>query len=342
MSHATSNTAQIRLWNKHRIKEALRQLSCGTKNSVSRMTDLSVATCNTLLNELALTGEILELEQNPVGESFVGRPAKYYCYNENYAYVCSLCLYYENGERRLSHSIRNLANTVIAEGSVIRERIDLKVLIQQVTELIERYPNIAGIGIGIPGIVNRDGSVDVCDLEELSGVPLKEELAQQFGIPVCIENDMNLIAYGLYQKGKETEGILTAISFFRENLPGTGIIMEGQILHGKSNFAGEVSYLPLGYDRAHQLALYKDPKAALQLIGNTLACVIGVLNPDTIALTGEVLQSVSISEINAVITQSIPEKHLPNIHYIEDADPFYHLGNAANILHQIDTYNTTR
>ena len=47
---------------------------------------------------------------------------------------------------------------------------------------------------------------------------------------------MNLITYGYYQK-KEYE---------QDNYIESGIIVRGQVVKGEINFAGELSFLPLG------------------------------------------------------------------------------------------------
>lgn len=43
------------------VKNALKALPSGTKTTVCRITGLSVATCNTILNKLDMIGEILEV-----------------------------------------------------------------------------------------------------------------------------------------------------------------------------------------------------------------------------------------------------------------------------------------
>lgn len=106
MKPIISNTAQVKNYNIKIIKNALKVLATGTKNTISKITGLSVATCNTILNELDASVEILEVDC----ESFssVGQPAKAYKFNENYSYICCIYMIYENNKKILNYAIVSL------------------------------------------------------------------------------------------------------------------------------------------------------------------------------------------------------------------------------------------
>jgi len=53
--------------------------------------------------------------------------------------------------------------------------------------------------VDIPGVVDKQNVIDFCDIEELGNCALAERLSDKLGIDVLIENDMNTIAYGVYQ-----------------------------------------------------------------------------------------------------------------------------------------------
>ena len=91
-------------------------------------------------------------------------------------------------------------------------------------------------------------------------------MTNKFGKHVVIENDMNLIAYGFYQAGEYEESTsIAVVSFFKDNWPGSGIIVDGHIIHGNTNFAGEVSYLPFGCTHDEQKEILKDRKVLSKL-----------------------------------------------------------------------------
>ena len=156
MKRIISNTTQVKHYNVGMVKNALKALPSGTKNTISRITGLSVATCNTILNELDATGEILEVASE---YSSVGRPAKVYRFNENYSYICCIYMSYENKQKFLNYAIVNLLGNIIKEESMVKNRIDYDELENLVQGLIDQYENINAIGIGIPGVVTQKMSL---------------------------------------------------------------------------------------------------------------------------------------------------------------------------------------
>ena len=75
------NTAEIKKENQRRIWEILRDGLPHTKQEAARITGLSPATCNTILNELKQEGQVLG-EKKRSGE--VGRASVAYILNRDY------------------------------------------------------------------------------------------------------------------------------------------------------------------------------------------------------------------------------------------------------------------
>ena len=59
------NTAEIKKENQRRIWEILRDGLSHTKQEAARITGLSPATCNTILNELEQEGQVLGRRKDP-------------------------------------------------------------------------------------------------------------------------------------------------------------------------------------------------------------------------------------------------------------------------------------
>ena len=57
---------------------------------------------------------------------------------------------------------------------------------------------VIGIGVGVPGLVNRDWGIvyDVLNIPNWKEIPLKSLLEEKFKIPVYIDNDANCFAIG--------------------------------------------------------------------------------------------------------------------------------------------------
>ena len=73
------------------------------------------------------------------------------------------------------------------------------------------------------------------------GYPVGARLRERFGVPIALENDVRAAALGVYQFDNPANGQdLVYVSI------GTGvaagIILNGQLLHGRNNLAGEVGH----------------------------------------------------------------------------------------------------
>jgi glucokinase len=118
----------------------------------------------------------------------------------------------------------------------IAHGIDLTLREAQVTH------GLAGIGLGVPGQVDP---VDCVSLMAVNlfwyGYPVGARLRERFGVPIALENDVRAAALGVYQFDNPTNSQdLVYVSI------GTGvaagIVLSGQLLHGRNNLAGEVGH----------------------------------------------------------------------------------------------------
>lgn len=334
MMAIVSNTAQVKIYNVGIVKNALKALSGGTKTTIARITGLSIATCNTILNELEATGEILEVTNE---YSNLGRPAKLYRFNENYSYICCIYLSFENMQKVLTYAVVDLLGNIINEKAMIKTCIDYDEIENLVQELIDKYENIRAIGLGVPGVVNQHKVIDICDIEELVNCDLAKRLIDKFGMDLVIDNDMNLIAYGVYQEGEYQEDTsIAVVSFYKDNFPGSGIIVDGHIIRGNTNFAGEVSYLPLGYERNQQKELLKSREGTIQIVAKTICSLTAIINPHTIVMTGTNLVDDMLREICSLINEVIPEKHRPKIVLENNVQEYYLKGLSSMTLEYLN------
>lgn len=120
---------------------------------------------------------------------------------------------------------------------------DLSGLISLMAKKAGRTPSeLAGIGIGVPGSVNREGVVEDANNIRFSQVPLKQLLEERTGARVHIINDAKAAAYGEYAAGAGAG----SDSFFMLTL-GTGIggayIENGRIQEGCNLASGEVGHM---------------------------------------------------------------------------------------------------
>lgn len=108
---------------------------------------------------------------------------------------------------------------------------------------LEKFPLIKSIGLGIPGIIDADGNLNVSpNLSALNGINLKKQLSSLYDFSISIDNDANTAALAeLYiGSGKDLE------SFLYITL-GTGvggaIISDRRLFRGFNSSAGEAGHI---------------------------------------------------------------------------------------------------
>lgn len=327
-----NNTMRVKQVNVELVKTALKALAFGTKLAIANATGLSVATCGNILNELLERGEVIEADlEQPNG----GRPARRFMYNANYSYIACIYVSNEGGIYKTIHVVTNLAGKILEEISMEVEVINYEVIDSLISKLICSYENIKAIGIGVPGIIHK-GEIGSCDIKELIDIPLATRLKAKYGLQITVENDMNLISYGFYKRQNYDEDKTIAVVIFpKDNCSGAGIIVEGHIIRGNTNFAGEVSYLPFDHLREEQIMKITHREVYFPLIVKTIASIIAVINPETIVVTGGLIRSDMIIDISNSCETFIPHAHMPQIIIQENMQSDYIYGLVSMTLESL-------
>jgi predicted NBD/HSP70 family sugar kinase len=123
--------------------------------------------------------------------------------------------------------------------AIVRSMMDL------VGELIEKSKvdtgKVHGIGIGIPGIINRESNsvrwpIGLLSEDLAISVSIHGMFEEKFGIPTLVDNDANMAVFGeeWYSKGL---GVQNAVYLYSGN--GFGLMINGQIYRGSNGCAGE-------------------------------------------------------------------------------------------------------
>ena len=104
---------------------------------------------------------------------------------------------------------------------------------------------VTAIGVGIAGLVDRDGVLHYApNLPQYLDVPLRRLLTERLDLPAVVDNDANAAAWGEVQHGA-AEGHDHALVFTLGTGVGGGIISDGRLLRGAHGFAGEVGHWQL-------------------------------------------------------------------------------------------------
>src|SRR3954447_10175820 len=104
----------------------------------------------------------------------------------------------------------------------------------------------AGIGIGVPGPVDFQAGVPVSPpiMPGWDGYPVRDALSREFGTPVLLDNDVNVMALG-----EQHNGVARSASDFLFVKIGTGvgcgIVVGGHLYRGADGCAGDIGHIRL-------------------------------------------------------------------------------------------------
>ncbi len=221
----------------------------------------------------------------------------------------------------------------------LQEKDNLESTLTQLKSLIASVynPNIKGIGIGVPSVVDLQNGIvyDVVNIPSWKEVHLKDILEKEFGVPVFINNDSNCFTmgekyFGAGRNYKNLVGITIGTGI------GAGVILDNHLYSGTNCGAGEIGYLPYldhdlefycssnffvefhqttGYD-AFMKAKKSDPEA-LKIwhefghhLGVAMKSVMYTYDPEIIILGGSI--SSAYPYFKNQMFQTMSDTHFPN------------------------------
>lgn len=315
------DSADIKRGNLARIRALLRSGQAYTKQQIAHQTGLSVASCNTYLNEMEAAGEVTG-EKQKCHE--VGRSAAAYRLNEGYESILCLSFALLGGVRSITTEVLSPTGRLLYRAVSPREPLDAAAVEQAAADAFARFANIRQIMVGTPSIAEK-GIIRHSDIPELENVPLKAILETRFGRPVVLANDMHYKVYGYYRQQGGPDEIITLVNYPAGVLPGTATVHKGVLLTGKNLFAGMVGFLEYGISREEQLRRLQRP-AAQPLIVQASIALISILNPHRLVFTGDLLQAGDLPDIRAACGRCIPPEYLPDFVFLPDTQDCYRMG----------------
>lgn len=127
-------------------------------------------------------------------------------------------------------------------------------IVRMVGALRDDRPN-AVLGLGAPGAIDyAKGALDLIPNIPFSpGRRLSQDLHAALGIPVILENDVNLAALAEARLGAGRAFDLVCMLSFGTGV-GLGTVLDNRIVRGARGRAGEIAYLPIAENAAHAAA----------------------------------------------------------------------------------------
>jgi len=104
-----------------------------------------------------------------------------------------------------------------------------------------RTEEIESVGIGIPGVSLKDGTVIVHNLYWLN-VPLRDEFRKHLDIPVIIDNDASVAAVYEYHLGA-LAGCHVGVLITLGTGVGGGVVLDGKVFNGAHGLGTEIGHM---------------------------------------------------------------------------------------------------
>ncbi|GFP75330.1 ROK family protein [Clostridium fungisolvens] len=331
MSELSGRPNILKRLNSDIIKNALKNLESATKAELVQETGISLTTVGVILSKLIEEGEV---QNQGYDESSGGRRAERYTLNLNYSLAVALCV--EN--KYLDYAVGNSAGELLEEGRVeITETKQINAVEDVLNSLIDKFDSIKCIGIGVPAAVANGRLFTGTKLEEWHNFNVQDYLEKKYNIPVIMENDLNAIAVGFANNHLKEDGVSSSkflnmiyINFMTTGI-GSGIIANGMLIRGFSNYAGEISFLQLGNGDTFASTVTKEhtndeyANAIAIAIGN-LSCIV---NPEYVVIGGDAFEEYNLDLINEYCSRYIPQNVRPKIIHAED----YREDYISGIMH---------
>lgn len=220
------------------VISAARQARVLSRSHLTELTGLSPATLTPLVRELLAEGYLVTRGADPSG---TGRPREMLEFNPRAELVVAVALD--------AHHVRY--DVADSDGSVITAEVvplgdDIVSAISDVVPKIVGSGRSAlrGVAVAVPG-VSSGGEVRLAPaVGVIETSVIGEHLRRELGVPVVVDNDVNLMVVGEHAAGAGNDVRDLLLIHVTDGI-GAGLILDGRIRRGASGAAGEVGFMAL-------------------------------------------------------------------------------------------------
>lgn len=281
-----------------RILRLIVELSPVSQSDLKVRSGLSMSTVSQATNRLLAKGIIQELG---LRRESMGRPKTLLGLNPDYANVIGVQL---NAERNLI-VMTDLAGNLVGEQQMPAGELTPQQLVQSLAKFLKTPGDrhVGAIGLALSGLVDpQSGYCIRSTVLNWDNVPVVQQLAARFQIPVFIENDANALALAAQVFGQLGQAKSAVVATYGKGI-GAGIILDRQLYRGRHGTAGEIGNVLLSDGSGQTLEGVASSKAILRALqGQTAAKTLLALDerpsPETLAVLKNAAQHLGVSLAN--------------------------------------------
>jgi glucokinase len=109
-------------------------------------------------------------------------------------------------------------------------------------DLMADRSDVGAVGVGAPGLVSREGVVRFAPNVAWREFPMAERIGRGVGLPVYVDNDANVAAWGEFRFGAGRDANDMLLLTVGTGIGG-GIVSDGRLFRGAHGFAAEVGHI---------------------------------------------------------------------------------------------------
>ena len=241
---------QMRIHNLQRVLNAVRKSGPISRADITRNTQLSSPTISALVNGLVKAGLV---EEQGEGTSNGGRRPQLVSFNA----LCGVVLGANIGSTSVQLRLADMNGEVIEKRNVplpidTRPRFVLRRITTTARSMLKTIDSshapFLAAAVGAPGMTDLERGVvlEAANLDQWVNVPVREMLSVALGVPVIVENDVNLAAVGEHWRGG-AQRVRNSVFISIGTGVGAGIIIDDKLHRGHRWHAGEISHLNVDF-----------------------------------------------------------------------------------------------
>ncbi|HEY3055316.1 MAG TPA: ROK family protein [Thermoanaerobaculia bacterium] len=260
-----------------------------------------------------------------------------------------------------------IAVASVSERGTVRQRmeepVDRSSALEQIVRMAREIDGEA-VGVAVPGLVRRDGTVWAPNLPGWDRVPLARELKRKLRLPVFVESDRNAVVLGESWRGA-ARGKSDVIVLMVGTGIGAGILSGGNIVRGAHELSGCAGWMVVS-DEANEMtsrvgaleSLASGPaiarvaraesalavairarkgqrdavdalKAAARQLGRAIANLVSLFDPEIIVMTGGLMNAgdLFLDDVKHSAREFAQPLSFPHVEIVIST-----LGTEANLL----------
>ena len=222
--------------------------------------------------------------------------------NEKENRVRMICRHYREGE------------AVWEEHIIRRKRNFLHDVSDIIDTTILRLERVDAIGITTPGAIHDGRRLDISSCASWIDpeTDIKEYFENRYNIPVVLQNNTQSGVVGFQSQNANYKNLVFYSQGFAARFGGVGTMINGQVIKGAHNIAGEIKYVlnrfyGLNIQETHSV----DPEEMLETVEFNVRAIIAFIDPEIIVIRNEMISD--IAELQKKLLKSIPKNDLPEI-----------------------------